>query len=110
MTVDKHHPVKRMIEQKRRQILVHSYIYYELNDSIISDGRWYEIADELVALQDAFPEIAKQCVFHDEFKDFDRSTGFHLYHRNHETKEYCKRQAEYLLKMHKVEAYQWRDQ
>ena len=39
------------IRQRRRQMLVHSYIYYELDDSIISDAQWSKWAVELAELQ-----------------------------------------------------------
>ena len=66
------------INQRRRQILVHSIIYYRLGDSIISDFKWQEWANELHDLQEKHPEIAKNCIFAKEFEGFDASTGFHL--------------------------------
>ena len=44
-----------LIERRRRQLLVHSYIYYELNDSIISDDTWSKWAVELEELQRKYP-------------------------------------------------------
>lgn len=32
--------IAELILQRRLQMLVHSYIYYELNDNIISDSTW----------------------------------------------------------------------
>ena len=66
------------INQRRRQILVHSIIYYRLGDSVISDFQWAEWANELHALQEQHPEIAKNCISAKEFEGFDASTGFHL--------------------------------
>lgn len=59
-------------------MVVHSAIYYELDDNIISDNEWAKRAKELVELQSKHPEIAKTCVYADEFSDFDGSTGFSL--------------------------------
>ena len=50
------------INQLRREILVHSVIYYRLNDNIISDEEWSLRAKELYDLQNKYPEIAKRGV------------------------------------------------
>ena len=64
------------ILQRRRQILVHSYIYYEMDDSIVSDAQWSQWAKELVWLSQEFPDIAKEVPYSKEFEGFDASTGF----------------------------------
>ena len=64
-----------LINQRRRQILVHSVIYYMMDDSMISDATW---AKELEELQRQYPDIAEQCVYADAFRGFDHSTGFNL--------------------------------
>jgi len=74
-------PIASKILQRRYQMLVHSYIYYDLNDSLISDNDWMEWANELVYLQKEFPEVACQVKYADEFKNFDGSTGFNLDYR-----------------------------
>ena len=70
--------IAEKIQQRRLQIVVHSAIDYELDDSIISDSTWARWAKELVSLQEQYPEIAATVVYHEEFKDFDGSTGFSL--------------------------------
>ncbi len=70
--------VKELITRRRRQVLVHSHIYYRLNDSIISDSLFDKWAKELAELQETHPEISKTCKYAKEFEDFDGSTGFHL--------------------------------
>ena len=40
-----------LINRRRRQILVHSIIYYKLDDNLISDSDWSDLANELDALQ-----------------------------------------------------------
>lgn len=77
-SVSKLDKIVEKINQRRRQLLVHSIIYYELNDSIISDHKWSEWAKELVELQKNYPDIAEKCVYAEAFKDFDGSTGFNL--------------------------------
>lgn len=70
--------IREKINQRRRQMLVHSCIYYVFDENIVSDATWSRWAMELVDLQKAYPEIANDCVYSDAFKDFDGSTGFHL--------------------------------
>ena len=70
--------IAELINRRRRQILVHSVIYYTYDDSIISDYTWSKWAQELAELQQQYPSIAANCVFADDFKGFDPSTGFDL--------------------------------
>jgi NAD-dependent DNA ligase len=87
--------IAELITRRRRQLLVHSIIYYRLNDNIISDYTWSEWAKELCDLQSKYPEIAEKCYMHEDFKDFDGSTGFNL-----PLGEPCAlNKAQYLLKV-----------
>lgn len=70
--------IAELILQRRLQMLVHSYIYYELNDNIISDSTWSKWAVELADLQNKYPEIAKTVEWSEAFKDWDGSTGAFL--------------------------------
>ena len=70
--------IAELITRRRRQVLVHSIIYYRLNDNIISDDQWAAWALELEDLQALYPEIADQCPYADGFRDFDHSTGMSL--------------------------------
>lgn len=64
------------IRQRRQQIAVHSYLYYQLDSPIVSDDTWQRWSDELVALQRDF---TGRVLFYDrEFFDWDGSTGMHL--------------------------------
>jgi hypothetical protein len=71
-------PVKVLIRQRRRQLTVHSFGYYRLNDNIVSDHTFDRWCNELVELQRDFPEIAQEVELHEYFKDFDGSTGYDL--------------------------------
>lgn len=59
-------------------MLVHSCIYYELNQNFISDKKWDEWAKELVQLQKDYPDISEKVIWYDAFKDWDASTGAFL--------------------------------
>ena len=78
MTPSERLSIAKLITRRRRQILVHSVIYYRLNDNIISDQQWSEWALELENLQTQHPDIASECPLADAFKDFDHSTGENL--------------------------------
>lgn len=66
------------ILQRRRQVLVHSVIYYRYNDNIVSDQKWSEWAQELENLQKEYPDISASLQWAEEFKDFDHSSGYNL--------------------------------
>lgn len=70
--------VAELIQQRRLQLLVHSYIYYKMNHNVISDKKWDEWAKELVKLQKEYPEISENVVYYEAFKDWDASSGAFL--------------------------------
>ena len=70
--------IAEKIQQRRYQMLVHSCLYYHLNNNIISDKQWDEWARELRDLQNQYPEISKQVTLYEHFKDWDASTGAFL--------------------------------
>lgn len=74
--------IKELIKRRRRQVLVHSYIYYILNDNIITDAQWSAWAEELEQLQKDYPQEASEVELYEEFKKFDHSTGANLDYSN----------------------------
>lgn len=70
--------ISELINRRRRQILIHSIIYYQMNDTLVSDNQWADWAKELTELQELYPNIAKTCVYADDFAGFDPSTGYNL--------------------------------
>ena len=70
--------IAEKIQQRRYQMLIHSCLYYHLNNNIISDKQWDAWARELRDLQNQFPEISKQVTLYEYFKDWDASTGAFL--------------------------------
>jgi hypothetical protein len=85
--------IRELITRRRAQILVHSIIYYELDDCIISDHQWQDWADELAELQNLYPDIAAECHYADAFASFDGSSGFNLPLRD----SWGVRKARYLI-------------
>ena len=70
--------VAATIKQRRLQLLVHSCIYYEFNQSIVDDATWAKWAIELEQLQAAYPAIADKVEWAATFKDFDHIKGYNL--------------------------------
>lgn len=89
--------IEEKIKQRRLQMLVHSYIYYELNTNIIDDAKWDRWAMELVDLQLKYPKESKKAPYYEEFKDWDGSTGAFL-----KFDDKTKKRAERLLKIHGI--------
>ena len=85
------------IRQRRAQMLIHSCIYYEMDDNIVSDHRWQAWADELEALQLANPHCCNINFYDNEFRNWDGSTGNHLPHRH----PWVLSKANYILSLHR---------
>ena len=64
------------LEHKQRLLIVHSFIYYELNDNLWSDGQYDGLALQIEEQKDS--DIWKQSKFYSIFKDWDSSTGMNL--------------------------------
>lgn len=74
------------IKQLRGQMLIHSYLYYWLDDPIWSDDMWQKQANELA-------QINKPIDWYDEaFEGWDGTTGHHL-----PTDEWVKNKARHIL-------------
>jgi NAD-dependent DNA ligase len=70
--------IKALIKRRRAQMIIHSYIYYELNENLISDDQWQAWAEELHKLQTDNPKLCKIRYYDKEFSDWDGTTGNHL--------------------------------
>lgn len=67
----------------QRVILIHSYLYYEANNSVITDREYDAIAKQLVTIQQKHTvQWIKKCTQYGyAFYDYDGTTGFDLWHR-----------------------------
>ena len=74
----------------QRQIIIHSIIYYELNDNVISDKDFDTICKQLIKIQKGMLENEyKKTEYYYVFKEFTGETGFYLYGKlNKKDKEY----------------------
>lgn len=69
------------IDFLQRFIILHSYIYYELNGNVISDRKYDEKARELVTYKNKYPELWKTSMYYKQFgNEYNGATGFTLYH------------------------------
>lgn len=63
------------IKRLRRQIVVHSIIYYRFSDNIWPDGQYDKVARRLKELQAAYPrESEAQTDLYEDFKNWDKDT------------------------------------
>ena len=67
--------VQELIRRRRGQMLVHSCIYYHLNDNIVSDDLWQRWANELRDLQRNNPNDCGIGYYDEHFRDWTGDTG-----------------------------------
>lgn len=65
-----------VIKRLRRNMIIHSYLYYRMDEAIISDDDWQSMANDLVEIQAAHPEPTGY--FDELFADWRGDTGMHL--------------------------------
>lgn len=94
--------IEEKIRQRRSQMLIHSCLYYELDESIVDDHTWQRWADELAQLQKENPDKCKIGFFDREFSDWDGSSGYHLPLRN----EWVVAKSKQILKYHQNNSVQ----
>ena len=78
INIQSNEEIKELITRRRRQLTVHSFLYYQLNENIIPDYTFDLWSKELVELQVTYPDIANEAPYASEFKEFDGSTGYDL--------------------------------
>ena len=73
--------IGELIKRRRLQMLVHSCLYYCLDENIWTDHKFDAAAKELASLLKEHPD-AYSDRFDEYFVDWDGSTGFNLPHRD----------------------------
>lgn len=92
------------IDFAARYIILHSIIYYELNESVISDKRFDKKSALLVKLMNKYPEETRNSEYYRAIYDFDGSTGFLLYGRLKKSqKKQLKKIARYVIRLSRSE-------
>lgn len=72
---------KTKMNYLQRHVLVHSYLYYHLNNSVISDKKYDELCKQLINMIKQYPEEYIKTEYYYCFYDFDGTTGFDLFNR-----------------------------
>ena len=73
--------IVELIKRRRLQILIHSALYYTLNENVIDDHTYDKWSKELAELQRDYPQESKLAPMYDDFAEFDGSSGFDLPHK-----------------------------
>lgn len=84
-----------------RVIAIHSYLYYERDNSILTDKHFDEISKQLVSVLKYHNErwIIQHTQYGYAFYDFDGTTGFDLWYRlNLKDRQYIQNIAERIVK------------
>lgn len=69
------------IDFLQRYVIVHSFMYYELNMNVISDMKYDAKAKELAKYKSTYPDLWKSSEYYKQFgDDYNGSTGFTLFH------------------------------
>lgn len=76
----KNENIASLIKRRRRQILIHSCIYYRFNTNIVPDYMYDSWGKELSKLQCEHPDISKEVEYYEWFKDFTDNcySGYNL--------------------------------
>ena len=85
--------VLELMVRRRRQLLIHSYIYYGRGTSLISDRQWDRWARELERLNAEYPVLAGTGDFAGAFHKFTSASGYYLSYQS----GWVVRAAEHLL-------------
>ena len=67
-----------VMSRLRRQIIVHSVIYYHFNRNLILDGEYDELCVKLYKMQQEHPLLCQHAAFAEDFIDYDPSTGMNF--------------------------------
>lgn len=71
--------IQELIHRRRRQVLVHSILYYAYNTNVVPDATYDLWAQELSKVQQDHPEDSEAVEYHLEaFRGYTGETGFHL--------------------------------
>ena len=73
--------IQEKIETLQRWILVHSYIYYEMDTNVVSDHVYNSNTQQLLKFRKDYPEVYEQSRYYPYFDDFESGTGFDLMYR-----------------------------
>lgn len=91
------------ISYLQRRIIIYSIMYYEHNESCVTDAFYDSISHQLVEMQNSCPlEEFKKSTYYYAMHDFDGNTGFDIYSRlTKYDKKYLSHLASYIYDLWK---------
>ena len=69
------------IEMLEDWLLVHSYLYYEKDISVVTDFKFDQNSQQLIQMMKDYPKDFAKSKYYYVFNDFDGSTGYDLVRR-----------------------------
>lgn len=74
---------KQKVDFLQRVVLIHSYLYYFLDNPIWQDAKFDKVCKELVEIQNkiGLKYVREKTQYGYVFYDFDGNTGYDLYYR-----------------------------
>lgn len=85
--------ILELINRRRRQILVHSYLYYKCDTNLISDFTFDSWCKELFKLQKQYPRETEKAVFQEAFKNWTGFSGYDLFSHDNMTEAWARFKA-----------------
>ena len=70
--------IAELIQRRRLQILINSYLYYDTDVELVTDRTYDLWGKELAKLQNNYPDIANKICYAKAFKGWTGITGFNL--------------------------------
>ena len=94
---------KEKIEALERQILVHSMLYYHMDENVISDKRYDKMSRLLASkIEKLGPKKIASTQYGYVFSDFDGTTGFDLISRlTKDDRKRIRQIATYVLRLYR---------
>ena len=89
--------ILELINRRERQILVHACCYYALNENLISDYQYDQLATNLMDLIKNNPKEFKASVYYYEFKDYAKEKTPSAYNLNYRSPEILNRAYSLIL-------------
>lgn len=87
----------------QRRIIVYSIMYYEQNESCVSDRYYDSVSQQLVKMLKQYPDDYEKTTYYYAMYDFDGSTGFDIPDR------LTKKDREYLILIASHVYRQWKE-
>lgn len=92
-TINTNNNILELINKRRRQIVVHSYLYYKCDTNLIPDYTFDKWCKELVQLHKEHPMEASKAVFPEAFSGWEGFSGYDLFNKDNMTELWARQKA-----------------